>query len=78
MLTAPLTSLAHKIAALQVNHPDGITSGGNQFKVNDKGVILGNVGTGGSIDVSLSTVALSCSFSGKEDHSSFAVHASDS
>lgn len=37
-----------------MNNPDGITSGGNQFKVNDKGVILGNVGTGGSIDVSIS------------------------
>jgi hypothetical protein len=34
-----------------VNHPDGVTSGGNQFKVNEYGVILGNVGTGGSVDV---------------------------
>ena len=51
------TSTAYTNAALQVNHPDGITSGGNQFKVNDKGVILGNVGTGGSIDVGLFKVA---------------------
>ncbi len=36
----------------QVNNADGITSGGNQFKVNEHGVILGNVGTGGSVDVS--------------------------
>ena len=34
-----------------VGHPDGVTSGGNQFKVNEYGVILGNVGTGGSVDV---------------------------
>ncbi|CAK0783441.1 hypothetical protein CVIRNUC_006640 [Coccomyxa viridis] len=33
-----------------VNNADGITSGGNQFKVNEHGVILGNVGTGGSVD----------------------------
>ena len=36
----------------QVNNADGITSGGNQFKVNEHGVIFGNVGTGGSVDVS--------------------------
>lgn len=41
-----------------MNHPDGITSGGNQFKVNEHGVILGNVGTGGSINVSLSQILI--------------------
>ena len=34
-----------------VTHSDGVTSGGNQAKVNQYGVILGNVGTGGSVDV---------------------------
>ena len=33
------------------NPSDGVTHGGNQFKVNEYGVILGNVGTGGSVDV---------------------------
>ena len=33
------------------NPSDGVTHGGNQFKVNEQGVILGNVGTGGSVDV---------------------------
>ena len=39
-----------------VTHADGVTSGGNQFKVNEYGVILGNVGTGGSVDVSACTL----------------------
>ena len=43
---------------MQVNNADGITSGGNQFKVNEHGVILGNVGTGGSVDVSRCQLAL--------------------
>ena len=37
------------------NPSDGVTHGGNQFKVNEYGVILGNVGTGGSVDVRLAS-----------------------
>lgn len=50
-------TFSNGVCCLQVNNPDGIVSGGNQFKVNEHGVILGNVGTGGSVQVS----PLSCS-----------------
>lgn len=54
--TTPQFSLGQDGATIQqpvVTHAqDGITSGGNQFKVNEYGVILGNVGTGGSVQLS--------------------------
>ena len=50
--TAPQFSFGQDGATIQppiVTNADGVTSGGNQFKVNEYGVILGNVGTGGSV-----------------------------
>lgn len=51
--TTPQFSLGQDGATIQqpvvTNAQDGVTSGGNQFKVNEYGVILGNVGTGGSV-----------------------------
>lgn len=51
--TTPQVSFGQDGVTVQqpvVSNPrDGVTSGGNQFKVNEYGVILGNVGTGGSI-----------------------------
>ena len=66
---APQFSFGQDGATIQqpvvTNPADGVTSGGNQFKVNEYGVILGNVGTGGSVQACslpppLNTVPLAC------------------
>lgn len=60
--TTPQFSLGQDGATIQqpvvTNAQDGVTSGGNQFKVNEYGVILGNVGTGGSVQARI--LLLSC------------------
>jgi hypothetical protein len=55
-LTTPQLSFGQDGVTVQqpviTNPQNGITSGGNQFKVNQNDVVLGNVGTGGSVQVS--------------------------